>query len=163
MPGKVIGKIMNYGFPGTVSRSGDAVIEVYAAGADIQFGQPVVLDAAGKVIPFGAANTAADFIGVACRTVKQAADDTGEAWYQEGDAVDVLVRGSASVACATGTPAMKGAVNVYTVAVEASAEVGDFAGAAVESKTVALTNVIWSTGKLDAYRNAEITILSRNI
>ena len=58
---------------------------------------------------------------------------------------------------------MKGAVNVYTVAVEGSAEVGDFAGAEVESKTVALTNVIWSTGKLDAYRNAEITILSRNI
>ena len=162
MSGKVIGKVMNYGFPGTVSSAKDAVIESYAAGADIQFGTPVVFDSNYNVVPFGATNTADDFVGIAVRVVKTAADIQGDTYYAANDQVDVLVRGRISVACMAGAPVPKGAAYVR-VAADTGLAIGDLVATADSANTVALTNAVWVTGNLDAYKNAELLLKTRNI
>ena len=67
MPGTVIGKTMNYGYPGQISRHGDEVSRtrpVKVETADVKFGAPVVQNSDGSVQLFGASNVAADFAGV---------------------------------------------------------------------------------------------------
>lgn len=165
MPGKVIGKTMNYGYPGTVSRSRDAVIDTFPAKADIEFGAPVVLNSDGTVSPFGASGTAAKFIGFAVRAVKQAYDLEGNAHYAKNEPVDVLTRGSCTVHCASGTPAQQGAVYIQVVAETGVAAVGDITAVAssTAANSVALTNAVWATSHKDAYGNAEATVITRHI
>ncbi|SFU70994.1 structural cement protein Gp24 [Alicyclobacillus macrosporangiidus] len=172
MPGSVVGKTLNLGYPGNVSRSADAVIvnrPVRSTDSNpIPFGAPVVLNSDNTYSLFGATNTAADFAGVAIREVKQAtsylSQPYGQTQYNPGDPCDVIERGSVTVTCNVGTPVAGGPVYIR-VAANASIPngvVGGFEAAADGTNTVQLTNVQWKTGKIDANNTAEITILSRN-
>ncbi|HIT70256.1 MAG TPA: hypothetical protein IAC36_10180 [Candidatus Aphodomonas merdavium] len=166
MAGYVIGKELPGGFAGSVSRSRDAVIECFAAKGEgrIGFGDPVLLNEDGTVSAFSQTADAANFAGIAVREVKQAADDSGEAWYQESEPVDVLVRGSICVHVVSGTPVAGGAVYVRTGTGEEH-EAGQIVAAAseTEGETLQLPNAVFATSGVDAGGIAEITLLHRMI
>ncbi len=156
MPGKVMGTAVPVGFAGNVTRTAGFVMTRPAAAA-IAFGAPVVLQSDNTVRPFGASHAASDFLGVAVRTVKEAADGEG---YAEGDAADVLEKGCVAVRCMKGTPTAGGAVYIRTTANSSypDAPVGGFEAEADTGKTAALTGAVWTTGHMDGRRIAELTI-----
>lgn len=169
MPGFAIGKSLNLGYPGNISRSSDAVISnrlVRSTDTDnINFGDPVVLNADNTVSTFGATGTAATFLGIAVREVKQNTDYfTSQGFYSPGQPCDVAERGTLTVTCNVGTPTAGGAVYVRIAANAAfpNGVVGGFEATADGTNTIQLTNVKWKTGKLDANKVAEVTILTRN-
>lgn len=158
MSGKVIGKTLNYGYPGTVSRASDTVILSYpVVDGLIKFGAPVVFDAAkNAVAPVSADSEAANIIGIAVREVRQPYEDSEEGWYyKEGDVCNVLVRGTAvvEVGVATGMAA-RGAVYV---------KADDGSWTSVSESNLAVSNAIFATGKVDGNSIAEITLLERLI
>jgi hypothetical protein len=170
MPGTAIGKVLNLGYPGNVSRGVDTVIENRFVRptdtANINFGDPVVLNSDNTYSAFGATGTAATFAGIAVREVKQNTDYfTAQGSYKPGEACDVLQRGSATIKVNVGTPTANG--NVYVrIAANGSIPngvVGGFEASADGANTVQLTNIKFKTGKIDANKVAEITILSRNM
>lgn len=172
MSGYVVGQQLDYGYPGTVSRLADAIITNRAVRstdtANINFGDPVVLNSDNTYSKFGSSNTAADFAGVAVREVKQSTQyfaATGD--YEPGQPCDVLERGSVTVTCTEGTPTAGGPVYVVTVAgTGAISAVGNFVATATPAGTgstaVQITNAQWKTGQVDSNNVAELTILSRN-
>ena len=87
------------GFPGTVSRSIDNVIQSHrnASDGEIPFGTPV-FHVAGECAckPFDASATEDNFLGVAVRAGDKTPKTYGEntASFAAGELVDVLVRGS---------------------------------------------------------------------
>ena len=151
MAGKVL-NAFSKGFPGTVSRSVDDIIEalVNADTVAIPFGAPVVLNGAG-VKAFASGNTAAQFLGVAVRIAKTnetyGADDAA---YQANELVDVLKRGTVSVKV-EGTPAA--GADVYVTAA------GAFT--ATSAGGTKLTNCKFKSAA-DANGVAEMVILTRN-
>ncbi|WP_206922970.1 structural cement protein Gp24 [Alicyclobacillus suci] len=169
----VIGKTLNLGYPGTVSRLADAIIENRPVRSTdttpISFGAPVVLNSDNTYSAFGASSTAADFAGIAVREVVQGTNylnsyTTGS--YAPGHPCDVLQRGSCTVTCTEGTPQAGAPVYIVTVAGDgAVSEVGNFVATATPAGTgstaVELTGVVWKTGALDSSNTAELTILSR--
>ncbi len=175
MPGASIGKILNLGYPGSVSRQVDAVIDNRPVKSNIVsnveqepsivFGDPVVLNSDNTYTKFGASNTAAQFSGIAARQVKQATDyypTTGS--YLPGEPCDVISRGSVTVTCNVGTPTAGGKVYLRiaeNVAIPAGI-VGGFEAAADGTNTIEITNARWTTGDIDANKTAELTLLSRN-
>ncbi|MEK8128672.1 hypothetical protein WMW72_12215 [Paenibacillus filicis] len=169
MPGSVIGKELNLGYEGNVARSVDAIItNRFVKPSDataIQFGDAVVLNSDNTYSRFGAGGTFAAFAGVAVREVKQALDYTSnQGEYRPGQPCDVIERGTVTVACNVGTPTAGGAVYLR-VAVNAAIPngvVGKFEAAADGTNTVQITSAQWKTGKLDANRVAELTLLTRN-
>lgn len=172
MSGTVIGKSMNYGYPGSVSRGADAIIAnrpVKSTDANaITFGAAVILNADNTYSLFGAGGTFAAFAGVAVREVKQSTSfvmtGQGQAQYNPGDPCDVLERGSVTVTCNVGAPTAGGPVYLRTVANGAipAGLVGGFEAAADGTNTVQVTSAQWKTGKIDANLTAELTLLSRN-
>jgi len=108
--GKVLSRFLN-GFPGTVSRQkDDVIVALKNVGSDpIKPGQPVFLK--NTVTPGGVqgfisgTTTDAEFVGFAVRVP----DKTPEIWgnsqdtaeWKNGEIVEVLVRGSCVVTCAT--------------------------------------------------------------
>ncbi|MGG3884345.1 structural cement protein Gp24 [Brevibacillus panacihumi] len=169
MPGKVIGKSLNLGYPGSVSRSADAIITsrlVRDTDEDsIAFGEAVVLNADNTFSKFGAGGTAEAFAGIAVREVKQSTDYfSDQVSYKPGQPCDVIERGSVTVFCNAGTPTAGG--DVYVRIAENAAiptgVIGGFEAAEDGANTVKLNGVKWKTGKLDPNKVAEITILSRN-
>lgn len=168
MPGSVVGKSLNLGYPGNVSRSIDAVIDGRVVKPtdtnNINFGDPVVLNSDNTYSKFGATGTAAAFAGIAVREVKQSTDYLNpQGFYAPGQPCDVLSRGSATVTCNVGTPTAGGDVYVRITAngTIPAGIVGGFEAAADGANTIKLTNAKWTTGKMDANRTAEVTILSR--
>ena len=157
MPGTVIGKELNFGFPGTIARNGDEVSRTrpVAEGTDdIYFGDPVIQNDDGTIQKFGVGNTAADFCGIAIRKTKQATeyfDNQNWGSYKPQEPCAVLQRGMITVLCEDGTPEVGG--TVYVVA-------ADGAFSANAAGNVALTNAKFSTGK-DARNVCEVTIIER--
>lgn len=169
MPGNVIGKAMNLGFAGNISRSSDAIISnrlvKSSDSASVNFGDPVVLNSDNTFSKFGAAGTAAAFAGIAVREIKQAADYYNQIpAYAPGQPCDVAERGNITVVCNVGTPTAGGDVYVRVTANGAipAGVVGGFEAAADSTNTIKLTNVKWKTGKIDANKVAEVTIIVRN-
>ena len=165
MPAKVIGKFLNYGFPGTPSRMSDCVIAPYGfpvasatTGTQIAFGEPVAFDPTlGGVRKVKTGDTADVIIGFAVRKVSQPHADNATGWYYEpGDTVDVLLRGSMTinVANATGV-APRGGVYVDVAT-------GDVYGA-TGSGRVAVANAKFAAGNVDSEGVAEITLTDRAI
>ena len=109
------GKVLTWtnGFPGTVSRSIDDIIESIVSGESsdpILFGAPVAL-VSGAVKNVSADNT--DIIGIAVRTIKTEESYNGaDPKYMPHEMVDVLKRGSVAVSVSTGTPAAGGKVYI---------------------------------------------------
>lgn len=169
MGGFVIGTDFNYGYPGTIARSGDEVSRsrvVKSTSADIKFGDPVIINTDGTVSRFGASNVATDFAGIAMRKVKQAtgAADANFGVYYPNEVCDVLERGSVSIVCKAGTPQAGGAVYIRTVAGSSGEAVGDIEASGVTTSGsathVLLSNAKFAGGK-DGNGVAEIVIITR--
>lgn len=171
MPGTAIGKNLNYGYPGTVSRSADAIIENrFVKSSDtnpIPFGAPVILNSDNTYSAFLATGTAATFAGIAVREAKTNTTYVTNAsgTYQPGEPCDVLERGSATIQVNVGTPTANGTVyvRIATNAAIPNGVIGGFEATADGTNTVALTNVKFKTGLIDTNNVAEVTILSRNM
>lgn len=165
MPGTVIGKNLNFGYPGQISRQGDEISRtrpVKKGAANIPFGAAVEIGADGTCTLLGAgAGTAAAFAGVAMRRVKSALvyPDQNHGYYEANENCDILERGAVMVECVAGNPTVGGAVHVYKAAVSGH-KMGEFAAAADATNTVQLTNAKWATGK-DANNVAEVVIVTR--
>jgi hypothetical protein len=169
MPGSVVGKSLNLGYPGSISRSADTIITNRVVKstdtANINFGDPTVLNADNTYSVFGATGTAATFAGIAVLEVKQSTDYFAvQGYYEPGQPCDVAERGSVTVLCNVGTPTAGGDVYVRITANGAipAGVVGGFEAAADGVNTVKLNGIKWKTGKLDANRVAEVTITQRN-
>lgn len=154
MAGKVL-NALSKGFAGTVSRSADEIIESFVnTDTDaILFGNPVVLNNNGVKNFVGGTSTDPQFVGVAVRIAKT--NDTygvEDAKYNVGELVDVIKRGTVSVAV-TGTtaPALGGKVYI--------AADGTFTA---DSTGTEIKNCVWKTGK-DSDGIAEMAILTRRL
>ena len=164
MAGKAIGKTLDYGYRGTVSRTPDTIIQAYqnVGSANIQFGEPVVYDATyGGVRKIGTSDTDnTGIIGIAVRRLGDPYADNDMGWYyKQGDTVDVLVRGSIVVETKSQTSiAARG--SVYVANGNNSTTAGDIYCAS-GSGLVQVPNAIFTTGKYDANKCAEVTILER--
>lgn len=183
MPGSVIGKSLNLGYAGKISRNVDNIINsksvksIPDANSDetlksIPFGKGVVLNTDNTYSLFGDSGTgvsaaiAANFAGIAVGEVKQMTtygNISSSGQYNPNEQCDVLQRGSTTVVCKDGTPVAGGTVHICTVAGGAIA-VGDFVCATNPTgggTAVALSNIKWTTGKKDANGICEVTILNR--
>lgn len=120
----------------------------------------------------GGTFTAAKFGGIAVREVKtnlvfpENPDVPASAGYAPGQDCGFAVRGTVSVYVQNGTPASQGTVYIrktYNPAFP-NGVVGGFEAAVSDSGTncVALSQVVWKTGQLDANNIAEVTILERS-
>jgi hypothetical protein len=167
MPGQVIGTSFNNGYVGQISRMGDSVVRsraVKSDSANINFGDPFVVNSDGTVSKFGASNTAAQFAGIAARRVKSATvyPNQSLAYYAANELLDGVERGGVCVVCNVGTPTVGGAVYLR-IALNGSIPdgvVGGFEAAADSTNTIQLTNVKWGTTK-DSNGVAELIILTR--
>ena len=105
--GKVLSVYTN-GWPGAVARALDDVVvsQPNRSGAELAFGVPVALSAAGDgVVPFDpASHTGADFVGITVRAPAKTPDAYGSdvSAYAAGDLTDVLVRGHIAAETAAG-------------------------------------------------------------
>jgi len=168
MPGKVIGKELNFGFPGTVSRNPDNIIAARRLHEDSEpvfFGQAVALNSDGSVSLISDAN-AENFIGFAVRIVKQTTDYlSSRGFYNLNDEVNVLTRGNMSVLCNNGTPEAGG--DVYLRVAEDTAipagVIGEVEADDGDPHTILLDNVKFTTDKIDGNNVTEIAVLTRNI
>lgn len=165
MPGKTIGIMMNVGYPGTQSRTADAIIQNRIAAGTIAFGQAVVLAQQNKWQLVGSSTTAADVAGIAVREVVQANmfDPQSNPDYVANKPCDVLVRGNCTVTCQRGTPAAGTAVYVRIKynATYPDAVVGGFEAADDSGNVIQVPNIEWTTGVIDANGNAEVTVKTR--
>jgi hypothetical protein len=176
MPGKVIGTEMFVGFPGSFARNGDCVIAARTVLATDSegpaFGAAVVLNADNTVSDWAVyeasgTTSLAKFEGVAVREVKTPLTyypSPTTNGYQPGLPCDVITRGSVCVKCAVGTPTAGGAVYIRRVLNGGIplGLVGSFEADADGGNSIEITTARWTTGKMDANRVAEITLLTRN-
>jgi len=155
---------LDYGYPGTFSRNPDDIAQNRPAKGDIPFGAPCILNDDGTFSKFGATNTAADFVGVARRIVKQQSDYySTEVVYKDAEPTDCHMRGSITVKITSGTPTAGSPVFIRVAknAAFPDAEVGDFAASADGANTVQLDNAVFHSGKVDNNSVSEITVLTR--
>lgn len=166
MPGSTIGIKLNNGYAGTVSRTADCVIQNrIAKGADIAFGQAVILNDDNTFSIVGADTTAAKIAGIAVREVIQANafNPQSNPNYVANMPCDVLVRGQCTVKCKRGTPKAGDPVYVRIKLNETYQDslVGDFEAADDADNVIAVPNIEWTTGILDANKVAEVTVKTR--
>ena len=165
MPGRVIGTVMNVGWPGTQSRSADAIIQNRIAAQDIKFGMAVVLSANNTWSNVTGATVAADIAGIAVREVVQANtyNPQSNPDYLATYPCDVMTRGNCIVKCQRGTPAAGAAVYVRIAANVAyqDAVVGGFEAVADGANTIQVPNIEWTTGVIDANGSCEVTVKTR--
>ena len=182
MTGSVIQLTMNFGYPGSYSRMPDDIVmnkPVKSDSANIVFGTAVILNADNTYSAGGASLTADNFAGIAVREVKQGIeystygviDEQGA--YRAYDPCDVLLRGCTVVKMGAGqtdhaAPTAGGQV-FYRIALDTTnapnAKVGDFEVASTveeDATVVALPNVVFTTGEVDANGVIEVTLKTRN-
>lgn len=181
--GSVIGKSLQLGFIGNVSRNGVHEIGARIVKIDdgtqytVPFGSPVVLNTDNSFSKFGStgtgvsAPTVANFAGFAVRIVKQALTYLSPQIpeYQQGEACSVLYYGSMVVQMkdnANNAPVAGGQVYICTDKGTGTIfEVGDLFATATpngitDETIVALTDVKFTTGKVDTIDTIEITEVS---
>lgn len=165
MPGKTVGIALSKGWPGTQSRTADAIIQCRVAANDFAFGIAAVLNKDNQWEAVTDSTTDADIAGVTVREVVQANtyDPQSNSDYLTGRMCDVMVRGNMVVKCQRGKPAPGQAVYVRVKAnsTYADAVVGGFEATADPTNTVQVANIEWTTGEMDANNITEITIKSR--
>ncbi|MBX4259743.1 gp53 minor capsid family protein [Clostridium estertheticum] len=186
MPGTVIGKSLNLGYAGKVSRNPGNKINSRAVKSildgnlvetqvPILFGATVVTNADNTYSAFGATGTGvstgvvANFGGIAVSEVKQAMTygygaNVGSGQFEPNTACDVLQVGTATVFCKEGTPVANGLVYIVTVA-GTTAPLGALVATATPAGSgataVQLTNARWVSGKMDPSGIAEIVLLTQ--
>lgn len=157
---QTIGLNMSHGFAGSYARQPDMIVNTAPLGGDtpVVFGTPLVRGENGAVLPMGSGNAGEQFVGVAGREVKTAAEfytqNAGQ--YAPKEAVSVFQRGCINVKCQKGTPAVDGSVYVRVTAGGAY-QPGGFEAEADGTNTVALLNAQWN-GPADANGVAELRI-----
>ena len=174
MPGTVIGKSLNLGYAGKVSRNGlnkinSRAVKSIINGSQVEtmsaipFGSTVVTNTDNTYSLFGqsgtgvSAATAANFGGIAVSEVKQAmtygyGSNVGSGQYEPALPCDVLQVGTCSVICPEGVPTANGAVYIVTVAGTTS-PIGSLIATSTPAgggTAVALTNARWTNGKQDS-------------
>ena len=163
--GKVLSKFTN-GWPGTVSRvKDDVIVSLKNVGQTaIQYGDPVFLH--NGVTPGGVrgfisgTTTENEFVGVAVRVP----DKTPETWgnnenageFKVGEAVDVLVRGSVTIAC--GTSSAKIGNPLYIRKTDAALVTNP----GTEGSTVPVPDTYIRTQRDSAY-NCEVVVTRRHL
>jgi len=167
MPGQVIGKRLQLGIAGSITRSSDIVVVNRVSKGNILFGTPVILNTDNTVSAFDATGTSANFLGIAVRIVKQQTDmfETVGSYHDE-ELTDILVRGSIAVPFkGQGTPTAGGAVfvRIATNATLLDAQIGDIEAVADGTNTVQLTNARFTTGTTDSSGVIEVTVTERRI
>lgn len=163
MPGHVIGKTIPFGYAGNVSRMSDCVIAPYRYDAsltgNIAYGEPVAFDTTtGGVRKLSSSDvTNAAIIGFAVRRIGQPKTDYADGWYYEpGETVDVLLRGSMSIALEDSTGiAARGAVYVDPATQKLYG--------ATDTGYLAIPNATFAAGVADDNGIAEITLTERVI
>lgn len=165
MPGKTIGIALSKGWPGTQSRTADAIIQCRVANTNLDFGMAVMLTNDNKWTAVTDSTQAAQVAGVTVREVVQANtyDPQSNNGYLTGRMCDVMVRGNMVVKCQRGTPKAGDAVyvRIKTNATYGDAVVGGFEASDDSGNVVQVTNIEWTTGEMDSNNVAEITIKSR--
>lgn len=174
MSGKAIAQILNFGFPGTFSRTPDCIIEgkpVDSGSANIPFGTPVVLNPGNTFSsPVSVLLSTANFAGIAVAEVKQlntyvVGQDQAQAGFFAADQLgDVLQRGVVAVTCVHGTPEA-GAPAYARITTNGSfpaENVGDIRADADGGHTIALPNCSFNTGLIDPNGVTELKIKSIN-
>jgi hypothetical protein len=168
MPGKAIGKRLNFGFAGTISRNPDNIVAARRLSEESEaviFGQGVALNTDGSVELISEDN-ADNFIGFAVRVVKQTTDYyTSQGFYNPNEEVDVLTRGNMTVPCNNGIPEAGGAVYLRVAAnpLIPNGVIGEVEAAADGANSVLLGNVKFTTDQIDGNGITEIAVLTRNI
>ncbi len=165
MPGAVIGKALNLGYIGKISRDGDAIVTnriVSGKSEAIDFGAAVFLNndnTVRNVTVTGdekSTDTVDKFVGIAVAEVVQATEYTQQASaYLKNKGCDILVRGSIIVEMGTGTPEAGGKVFFNFVTGKFDAEDPLAKGFAIPAR--------FTTGYVDGKGGIEITILERNL
>lgn len=171
MAGKVIGKVLPFGFRGSVTRTPDTIIAPYVNSGEekIQFGEPVAYDANSKgVRKIKSTDTAASIVGIAVRRIGQPYADNEQGWYYaSGDSVDVLLRGSIAVELeATTGIAGRGKVYYNPATGEVTSVASHTEGSGDDAKTVnhlEVPNTVFTIGECDSENIAEVTILTRSM
>lgn len=164
MAGKVIGKVMNYGWAGKITRDADMIIDSRivsdASGSTaIAFGSPVFLNEDNTVRNFASAtdNDATMLAGIAVSGVRQSINyATQLADYQPATQCDILTRGQVMVAI----PSAAAASVVAGGAVYLDASAGTFTPVATSNIT---TGYKFTTGIVDPNYMVEITIPTKNV
>lgn len=165
MPGTVIGKTLNYGYPGQISRHGDEISRtrsIKKGTPKIPFGYAVKVNDDGTIQLMGAGDTAEQFAGVAMRKVKMAYEYPNQSfgYYLDTEPCDVLERGTVTVECANGTPKVGAPVHVY-IADSGNHKAGQFSAVADGGNTVEVKCAKWGTSGVDARNVAEIVLTYR--
>lgn len=165
MPGKTIGIALSKGWPGTQSRTADAIIQCRVANTNLDFGMAVMLTNDNKWTAVTDSTQPDQVAGVTVREVVQANtyDPQSNNGYLTGRMCDVMVRGNMVVKCQRGTPASGQAVYVRVKAntTYPDAVVGGFEATVDSTNTVKVPNIEWTTGVMDSNNVTEITIKSR--
>lgn len=167
MPASVIGKSLNLGYPGNISRNDPkaTVVNRPVGTGPIVFGVPVKLNAGNTYDPLAGGDTFSAFAGIALRNVKQqtvyVSNASGQ--YNKDEAADVLTIGYVTVN-ANPTAALTAGGAVYAV----FADTGEFlyfdvAAATAPKTSVQITNAQWvQGGSPDTNGIAEIALLTPN-
>lgn len=119
---QTIGKDFPHGFAGSYAYQPDMIVKTRPAGgnANIVFGTPVKYETGtnGNVVPMGAGDTGAAFVGFASREIKSSINylDQSQGAYAPGEAVSVFMRGAVNVKVQKGTPTLGGKVYVRVTA-----------------------------------------------
>ncbi len=159
--GKVLSSFKN-GYAGAISRSvDDVVISMPVWGNNpVEFGRPVVLNTQKTaVIPFTSTSTAADIVGISVRSASKTPGTYGSnaSNYSRKEMADILVRGSAVVFCASGTPTAGSPVYIVKADGTFTAE------SATDGTDNLLVPHMHFRGPKDTSAMAEVVILTRNI
>lgn len=170
MPGSVIGKVMNLGFIGKISRDGDAiVINRIVSGEEenpVKFGAAVFLNDDNTVRNVAlegeegsetTSDTIDKFVGIAVAEVIQATEYTQQfSAYLKNKPCDILVRGSIIVEMGAGTPVAGGKV-YYNF------KTGKFDATDPTASSGFQIPASFTTGYVDGKGGVEITLLERNL
>lgn len=161
MAGKVIGLNLDYGYAGAVSRTADLVVATYVVkGGPIYFGAPVVLNDDGTVSAVSEEKTS-PVIGLAVRRVMQPKANYENGWFfEDGDALDVLLRGAMTAAVKPGTrmkPLSPAYVEISTGLLLGNPDDGESA-----QDVCPLPGAIFPTGRVDGNSMAEVLITARS-
>jgi hypothetical protein len=186
MPGTAIGKSLNLGYAGKVSRNPFNKITsrmvksiLDGNGADTQypipFGAAVVVNTDNTVSLFGESGsgvstaTMANFGGIAVAEVKQAltygyGSNNSAGQFEPNTPCDVLQIGTTTIVCSSGTPTANGKVYIVTVA-GSSLAVGNFTAESAPTDgatSIEVTNARFITGKKDSATGiTEVVLLNQ--
>lgn len=162
--GKVIGKKLDHGFPGSFAIQPDQLIDshVNAGTTEIAFGVPVKYKEVDGFNGVENLTTVSDtVVGITVREVKQGDSyfNQGQATYKPKDAVAVMKRGNVSVLVVSDISSVKHNGNVYYRVVASSDKPIGFV-AASGTDTVELKNCRFS-GTCDAHGVVSVAILEK--